>query len=257
MKVPLSGGTPASLATAAADALAVDNASVYWVSPSDCSSNMKQIRSAPKAGGSSVTVANLPYYLPSYGLALDNANVYVAQAGYSGSNVGAIMSTPKGGGSLTTLASGDANAANVIAIDSTAIYWYDGGLNKTPLGGGSKSQIASTPPTSGLVLANGALYWVYGAASGTVSTVSTAGGTVTDLATGLSYPSQAATDGSYVYFCTFNLSLSAWNMMKVPVTGGSMQMIASGPGSSPTSLAVDGTSVYWTTSSTVMKATPK
>jgi hypothetical protein len=83
--------------------------------------------------------------------------------------------------------------------------------------------------------------------------VSTSGGTVTDLATGLSYAGHAVTDGSYVYFVALNgTSLS---ILKVPVTGGSTTTVVAASNSN--SLAVDGTSIYWTSGGNIMKATPK
>lgn len=255
MKVPLSGGTATAVAPSqVVTALTIDNTSAYWVG-TDCNNlGMLQIRSARKVGGGSVTnLAVLPTVFAVNGFATDNVNVYAAQRG-EGTTPGAVMSVPKGGGALTTLATGDGNLGT-IALDATYIYWIEGGINKTPLGGGSSSQVSSAQGGDTLAMANGSLYWASGGASGTVSRVSTAGGTVTDLATGLSYPQKAVTDGSYVYFVAFNAALSASNIMKVSVSGSSAQMVV--VGATPSSLAVDGTSVYWTTSSAVMKATPK
>ena len=92
----------------------------------------------------------------------------------------------------------------------------------------------------------GALYWT-DLNLGTVSKISTGGGAVTTLVSGLSAPWGIGTDSTSVYF-TY-----ASTVAKVPLGGGSVTTLATS--GDPYELAVNATDVFWTnpTTQTIMK----
>ena len=121
-----------------------------------------------------------------------------------------------------------------------------GGANVTLSSGGSNPFFLAVDSTD--------VYWTdYGVSA--VMKVPIGGGAITTLQSGVSYYG-IAVHGSAVYLTTYGDG----TVVKTPKAGGSVSTIASGQ-SWPSHVAVDATSVYWTTQGTttdgtVMKATP-
>jgi hypothetical protein len=165
LKVPLKGGTPVTIASAAAlsDAglemgygadgvgwFALDATNVYWTSPA-----FGLVLSVPLGGGAFTVLAsgqNQPAVL-----AMDATHLY-----WSNYGSGEIMKLALGGGAPTAIVSGQSSPAYV-AVDSTSVYWTNGftDILKAPLGGGAVTVLASQQSTIGSIAVDAtSVYWV-------------------------------------------------------------------------------------------------
>jgi hypothetical protein len=114
MSIPLSGGTPASLASAnaAITELAIDATNVYWAANTTGPGTVGKI---PLGGGTPVFLGQ---GYPQGGIAVDSANVYWA-------GQGALYSVPIAGGATQTLAGEPLGPLTPygVAVDATSVYW--------------------------------------------------------------------------------------------------------------------------------------
>ena len=159
-----------------------------------------------------------------------------------------------------------------IAVDSTNVYWGDTtspSVQACAVGGcgGSSTTLASNQAgPAGFVSDGTNLYWTdypSGAAattSGAVRKCSILGcnNNPTVLAGGLDEPEGIAVDATSVYVAGYGNG----TVLKVPIGGGTITTLVTGQGNagaggSPWAVAVDSTSVYWGSNSTIMKVTPK
>ena len=182
------------------------------------------------------------------GIAVDATSVYWTTT-YEGAGEGTVKRVPIGGGAAVTLASG--GSPDGIAVDGTSVYWTNptaGAVMKVPLGGGAAVTLDAQANALAVAVDATSVFWVDGL--GKMRKVPIGGGPAVTLASPLATAYAIAVDGTSVY--------SIPGPTKVPIGGGPAVTLASGGTSQ--GIAVDTTSVYWTTYSstgTVMKLTPK
>lgn len=245
MKIPLSGGSPATVtaAEAAPHDIAVDGVNLYWV---NYVSTVGTVVKMPISGGVPTVLAT--GQAKPLAVAVDATHVY-----WTNWDGNSVMRVPIAGVSPTLIAAGQGIAAD-IAIDGTSVYWTnfgDGRVVKAPLAGGSAFVLAQTQQNPYAIAVDAThVYWSNWT-SGEIQKVPLAGGAATLLASGQVNPLRLSVDATNVYW-TNHLD---HKVMKVPLAGGTPTVLASGQNKAH-SLTVDGTHVYWTTyqGGTVMKA---
>ncbi len=119
MMIPLSGGTPVTLAKLANNlsdgwAIAADTTNVYWTML-----RSGLVLEVSQSGGAMVTLAS--GQSGGYALAVDDTDVYF------GAYRGSIRRVPKAGGDVTVLVNSLQGDVQDIAVDSRAVYWSNGG----------------------------------------------------------------------------------------------------------------------------------
>jgi hypothetical protein len=175
-KVSINGGAVTTLASAGNDyGIAIDADNVYWNNP--------YISKVSKNGGAVTHLADSI----GTGIAVDSKNVYWTEYGVGG----AVKKVALTGGSEVTIATAD--FANSIAVDSTSVYYPDGGLiKKIGIDGGTVTSLTSEHHgVYVLAIDSTYVYWIesldWGAA---LKKVSKEGGTIVTLA-------QLASDNYY------------------------------------------------------------
>jgi hypothetical protein len=205
-------------------AIAVDSRNVYWANAGERPSGsgtpraMGTIMSVPIAGGTPVTLASGQAY--PVGIAVDGDDVYWTNQGYPpgtlDTNVGTVMQVPRGGGVPITLAAGQPEPQG-IAVAGSVVVW-------TLLG----------PIQSGAV------------GPGLVLTVPVGGGDITTVATtGPATAVASSPSGNAYWACAAGIE-------SAPLDGGPIEPVT------PRSMgavwvALDATSVYWTTHTGALK----
>jgi hypothetical protein len=137
------------------------------------------------------------------------------------------------------------NGPTVITVDATNVYWVNlnvGTVMKVPIAGGSTTQLASGVQNATSIEVDATNVYWSDINAGTVNKVPIGGGSVTPLATGYQ-PKGIAVIGGYVYFTDFNGGSNS-HIYSVPTGGGSVQPVAAA-GGGPDPIAADGLNVYW------------
>jgi hypothetical protein len=199
MKVPVSGGTPTTLASRPGSPahLAVDASYVYWGEEPAAGAIMKVsltggapttvasasfppwqialgeadvywigqgVMKAPKIGGAAVELTSQLPMLPTAGLAVDATNVYFTSGPPGGTS--GVSTVPSQGGTATVVyadTSGDFAPPGPIAIDATRAYWADGsnGVFCVALGGGAATTLATGQTNVvAITVDETAVYWL-------------------------------------------------------------------------------------------------
>jgi hypothetical protein len=250
MKVPVAGGTPTVLASSpSATGIATDGVNVYW------------------SGGGAFKIGidgGTPDLLSSN---FTNDNVVLGPTGLFGtSGSDALVGVATSGGSTTQYTDGSGQNTYGLAADSNAVYWsnFDGtaAVLATPLDGGASITLATGHVVFGIVSDADYVYWAE-MTNGTIMKVPVGGGDATTVAVDLVGADQLAIDGAYLYVTVGFESSSPGTIVKIAKDGSSRAVLAAGQ-IAPSGIAVDATSVYWSTmgspdgsEGTIMKLTPK
>jgi hypothetical protein len=248
-KVGVCGGTVETVATAFVvpftTPIALDSNHFYfsWNDNTSPASVMK----CPKSGcvGFPPVLATTAYTNIT-ALAVDSTNVYWLDA--------LIMKTPVGGGATTAV--GGTSITN-FAVDSTDAYWSNNsGLWKCNLNGCTNPTPVGPPQGHGFIVMDGNNVYTADNGGGSVySCPKTGCVTATKLDTG-NIIQGFATDGLSVYWSDTD-GTAGW--IKKCAVGGCNQtptmLVTTQLKDVPKSIALDGTSIYWTTlSGKVMRA---
>jgi hypothetical protein len=220
------------------------------------------VYSIPLTGGSLTTVAAVPSSAAFALNAILGLSVVGANAYWIDPYNHALYTVPLAGGSASPLATGigvpTPNPAISLAVTATSAYWTDAGtyggcciqvgtgtLKSVPLGGGTVTTVFTGLDAPGALATDG-LNAVW-AESWRVAKGPLAGGAAMTLASGIATSmARIAVDASHVYV------LDPDFIKMLPKAGGTVEKLAAARGtigdSSMTGqdVAVDGTSVYWT-----------
>lgn len=222
------------------DDLAVEGTSVYFAG---CASTGTggAASSVPIAGGPSVLLASGPACPAS--IALGALGLYV-----SGLNGGDIARVPRDGGPLTVISS-NPDKPTGLAIDTRNVYWATrgGALMRMPLSGGPPTAIASchngcTRP----VVQGDDVYWGDSTA-GSIFKLSADGGPPIPVTGGLEAVGAIAVSSDRIYFS------SGYLLGQVPMDGGTAMSLGLPTGAPVGAIAVDDTSVYFTSWGSIWK----
>jgi sugar lactone lactonase YvrE len=290
MKLPLSGGTPTTLASGQywPDSVVVDRKNAYWTThwvepPWGADGMMTDKASVMRValdGGKPIMLFSGT--TPPGQIAVDATSVYWAYPGDRGNDFvdGAIVKLSVAGDDLTWITLPGQTRPWGVALDATNVYWttlatssghyMNGSVMKVPLGGGTITTLASDQAEPSSVFVDSTtVYWtnscnpspgwscgVMGAPLG--------GGSATTLASGQTGPFAITADATSLYWVNYSdgSNNGGGAVMKMPLGGGTPTTLAKGL-FRPNGMAVDATSVYWITESwtgsdgTVMKLTPK
>lgn len=256
-------------------ALAVDSTDVYFTSGYLTSGNVGAVSKVPKGGGQvTVLVAGLDQ---PYGIAVDSTDVYwvdgtgVHKVGLdggavttlaSGSNGGSIAidatdvywvagswaqgdntilnKTPKSGGTTITLEV-EPSPISSIAVDSTEVYWIEesGTVNQASVTGGAVTTLASSSSAYDIAIDGSNVYFTISNYPGALEKVPIGGGTVTVLASGLTYPGALVVDSTNLYW------VDETTLKTMSLNGGAITVLASNL-YYPSDVTVDAANVYWT-----------
>jgi hypothetical protein len=175
------------------------------------------------------------------GLALDGTSVY-----WAAETDKTVMKMPLAGGNATPLATNQ-DDPYAIAVDGTTVYWTNVTTNtvmRVPLGGGSPTAVV-TDPSVGDSLAIDATS-VYFAGANKIMKAPKGGGSAVKVADA-PYATNVVVSGSWLYFGSSSPTFQP-QVNRVPVTGGTPTALGTSTGSmvvAKSSMAVDGTFVYW------------
>ena len=209
MKVPLTGGTPVTLAQGLQNpwGIALDATNVYF-----SNAGGGTIKSVPIAGGNVTVLAS--GLLQPEGIAVQNGVVYwVNYAGTTVNNNFYVESVATTGGTPKVLSSStDAFEGFGLAVNATSIFLSTeqgavgaatDGLLSMPLAGSSAPTVLASAEVTPFAIALDAtnVYWTSNYVNnGMVSSMPLAGGTPTRLATNLTNPTGIAVDATGVYY---------------------------------------------------------
>jgi hypothetical protein len=173
------------------------------------------------------------------------------------SSVGRVAKVPKTGGASVTLAMGQLGMGG-LSVDDRNVYFFDEGVNggavrSVPKAGGAIVTVAQSQRLGGGIMATGGfVYWTAASTTGngTVTSAAVDGTQLVTLASGLHASSSIVVDAASVYVA--QLADPYYGMLpveRIARAGGQVTDLAVGMAgvNTNTGIAVDGTSVFWTT----------
>lgn len=245
LRMSKEGGLPEAIALdeKSIDSVALDDATVYWVSYSPHS-----IRAAPKAGGALPRVVAAEKDGHDPGLAVDREHVYYRRKG------GPIVRVPKAGGEARVVVD---PGGTVAAVDDTHLYYFtDKAILKAPKGERSAPiTLVSGQRPQELVIDASHVYWVNQPTTrdtfdGAVLRVAKAGGAPAVVADRQTQPACLAVSADRVWFCN-----QYYNSVSTPSDVVEPRLVSAPKGGgelatetlrvNPRSVATDGTWLYW------------
>jgi hypothetical protein len=250
MRVALAGGAPEELAVGLAGenphSIVLDETSVYWT---DLTSTTGAILKMPLEGGAPVVLAasqNNPH-----GLAVDGTNVYWTTFGAPGQVRRVLKAPPAGTVSPVEELASNESLPNMLAVDDEFVYWTDfvpktGAVRRARLD-------RSSPPSTfaamqdepyGVAVDGTSVYWTNHAGGDVMKAPRTGEGTPIALAAGQDQPYRVVVDGARVIWATYDPDSGAAGAVRtISIAGGAPTELSP---STSFHVAVDGTSVYWT-----------
>ena len=263
--VGVNGGTVTTIASGLnhPDAVLIDATHVYWIERGSWPNSNGTIKKMPKNGGTATTLASGLNY-PQGPSTMDSGNVYFGDPCD-------ILKVGLNGGAVTPLATTGCWSPSALSVDSTgSLFYLDGGsgnprtLDRVSVSGGTVTALAATSSIGryGTVLDDTYVYWTDegGVAYSTpvpggayVYKISKSGGAATTLASGLNAACGIALDsttgviyvaeaGTWAAGGTYNAN--SGTIGKLSTTGGALTTLTAGL-NSPSSIAVDSASIYW------------
>jgi hypothetical protein len=217
LSVPLSGGTPTTLAGDQLNptSITVDSKNVYWTSYGSGANGL--VESVPVGGGTATTIASAQVFPGD--IAVDDTNVYWSVAG-ANPLLGAILKAPIGGGTAVTLASNQ-DAPAGLAVTGGNVYWGSAGggyIASAPVGGGSTTTVVAMAAPVELAADSTAIYWTdEGMTTGTdaVNALPLSGDMVVQLAGQRDGVAGIAVDATSVYWAETGGGAGNGNIMRV------------------------------------------
>lgn len=237
--LPFAGGPVTVLSDGLNDpgALTLDSGNVYWsegVVYGDLE-GFGRVASVPIGGGATNTlISGVQSNLAP--IAVDEANVYVADRW-------TVKKVPIGGGQIEQLAIAGSYIRSIVT-DGTSVYWSEdptSNVAKVPVIGGAPASLGGgSGPAGPVVVVGKSVYWMDSFA--TIKQVSTNGGMVTLIATGLPFLSDLTVDNTFAYVSEHD----SGEIDRIPLGGGSLVGLAyAGHPFLRTNLALDDSHLYW------------
>lgn len=225
-----------------------DTLFVYWIT-ADRATDDEHLMRYSKATG---TIDELAIVDDPMALAQDESHLYWTEVGdllQADSLDGRILRVSKSGGAVETLVTGIQNPT-FLTVDDTSVYWSsvgdilapdpaDYGLWQAPKAGGAPVQLASTTGDAGVAVFGDTLYFTDFIA-GTISSLPTAGGSPTLLASGQDGPVRIEADATHVYWSNEGSN----DLWRVVISGGTPEPLGATE-SRTQRFALDETHVYF------------
>jgi sugar lactone lactonase YvrE len=146
VRVPRSGGVPATLAQSFTRVLTTDGSYVYWIDIyGDAGSEQSSIVRVPVEGGAVSTVAHLGPHADPRCLAVDDTSVYWTDNRLpDASSLQGVLKVAKAGGAPVTVAIDGPSVVEALSVDSTSVYWMAAeGIRRVSKDGGTVTTLAS------------------------------------------------------------------------------------------------------------------